>query len=151
MQADATKNFSKYSQAENIGPQVVMRTSPPTSPGHPLTILFDHPRDVPNWRPGDVSEWLPGDVLIWNSREVLHLTSKRPPWEVVLGCPQDFLRTSPRRHWKHVFGTMWVICWMSLNLFLLFFWWLNLCKNNSVLKMCLEHNRTSKMELFFQN
>ena len=26
-----------------------------------------------------------------------HLTSKGRPWEVVLECPQDVLRTSPRR------------------------------------------------------
>ena len=53
---------------------LVSRTSrgrpPPTSPGHPLKILFDRPGDVPSWRPGDVLKWRPGDVLIWRSRDV---------------------------------------------------------------------------------
>ena len=53
---------------------LVPRTSrgrpPPTSPGRPLKILFDHLGDVPIWRPGDVLKWRPGEVLIWRSRDV---------------------------------------------------------------------------------
>ena len=52
----------------------------------------------------------------------------------------------------HPRGRCLVICWMSLNFFLLFFWnlfdWPNLSKSNSILKMYLEPSRTSKMELF---
>ena len=37
-----------------------------------------------------------------------NLTFEGRPWEVDPRRPQDVLRTSPRRPWKHVLGTMWV-------------------------------------------
>ena len=55
---------------------------PPTSPGHPLKILFDRPGDVPILRPGDVLKWRPRDVLIWRSRDV--------PGRLIRDVPRTF-------------------------------------------------------------
>ena len=63
---------------------------PPTSPEHPLKILFDRPQDVPIWcpvdipicLPGDALEWRPGDVLIWRSRDV--------PGRLIRDVPRTF-------------------------------------------------------------
>ena len=57
---------------------------PPTSPGHPLKILFDRPDLTSRGRPE------------MTSRGRLNLTFKGRPWEVDSGRPQDVLRTSPR-------------------------------------------------------
>ena len=100
---------------------VVPRTSrgrpPSSSPGRPLKVLCDYPGDVPNWRPGEVPIWRPGDISKWRPGDVLIWRL----WEVVSGCPQDVLRTSPRRPWKHIIGTIWGHRWMFLNFFLFFF------------------------------
>ena len=118
--------------------------SPPTSPGCPVRILFDHPKDVPIWRSTDVLKWRSKDVLIWR------------PWSAPgkgdLGRRQDVLRTSPRWSWKHVLGTMWGHL-LDIPKFLLLFFhnlfdWPNLSKGNSILKVYLEPSRTSKIELF---
>ena len=65
---------------------LVPRTSrghpPPTSPGRPLKILFDHSGDVLIWRPGYVLKWRPGDVKIWRSRDV--------PWRLIRDVPRTF-------------------------------------------------------------
>ena len=37
-----------HTEPADIGPQEVPRTSPPTSPGRPLKILFDHPGVFPS-------------------------------------------------------------------------------------------------------
>ena len=80
------------SQPANCGPQDVPRTSPPTSPGRPLKILFDRAGDVPIWRP-NLTSWGRPEMT---SRGRLNLTFKGRRWEVDSGCPQDVLRTSPR-------------------------------------------------------
>ena len=109
------------SQPANIGPQDVLSTSPSN-----VSRVSSKNPIWPSWGRSNLSSW---ERLEMTSREhpsltftgCSNLTYKRCPWEVVSGCPKDVLRTSPRGHWKHVLGTMGVIFWMSLNLFLLFF------------------------------
>ena len=36
----------EFTDSANIGPVEVLKTSPPTSPGRPLKILFDRPGDI---------------------------------------------------------------------------------------------------------
>ena len=60
----------QFTQPAKLVPRTSRGRSPPTSPGRPLKILFDHPGDVPNWHPRGVSKWRPGDVLIWRPRDV---------------------------------------------------------------------------------
>ena len=57
---------------------------PPTSPGRPLKILFDHLYLTPWGRPN------------LSSRGRRNLMFKGRPWEVYLGRPQDVLSMSPR-------------------------------------------------------
>ena len=92
-----------------MGTQDVPGRPPPTSPGCPLRILFDRPRDVPLWRPGDVLKWRPADVLIWRSRnvpgrlirDIPRAFSGRPQRilrVLKLGCPNVFVNFSFRTY-----------------------------------------------------
>ena len=87
------------------------------SPGHPedalLQILRTSPKD-PIWP----SRERP-DMMSWGRPEMTfrghpNLTSNERPWEVGSEHTHDVFRTSPSGLSKHVFGTMWVICSMSL-------------------------------------
>ena len=102
---------------------LVARTSrgrpPPASPGRPLKILFDHPRDVPIWRPGD--------VLIWRSRKSLG----------------SWFGTTPGRSQDVPYSKFRVLKFGCLKLFL--FDWPNLSKSISTLKVYWEPSETSKM------
>ena len=118
---------------------------PPRFLRHPLNILFDHPgtsqTDFPIWCPGKVSKRHPWDTLIWCPRDV--------PERLI----RDILRTFSERPLEDLKKTCkqqcGIICSMFLNFFLFFFQnlfdWLNLFKNNSKLKVYLEHSQTSKM------
>ena len=108
------KNLGEYydlPRRQILVPWMSLGCPPLTPPWRPLKILFDHPGDVPNWRlgdvpiwrPGDVSKWRPGDVLIWRQGDVLIWR----PRDVLERQFRDVLRTSPRRPWKHVLGTVW--------------------------------------------
>ena len=116
----------------------------PTSPGHPLKILLDHPWDVPIWRPGNVSKWRPGDVIIWCPRDIAGRFTGDFTRKFLERLQEDLENTS--------YGRCGVICWMSLNFFLLFFrnlfYWPNIYKSNSILKVYLGPTRSSEMELF---
>ena len=132
-------------------PRMSQGRPPPTSPGRPLKILFDHPGDVPNWRPGDVLIWHPGNVLKWSPGAVLIWRIRDVPKRLIRDVP----RTSPRLPWKNILGMMGLICWMSLNFFLHFLRNLfdspNLSKRNSILKVYLEPSQTSKMDHFLRS
>ena len=132
-------------QPENFFPRTSQGRPPPTSLWHPLKILFDHPGDFPIWCPGKVSKWRPGDVLIRHPRDVPGRLI-RDVSTMFSGHPLDDLENMP-------WGQCGVTCWMSLNIFLLFFRnlldWPNLSKHNSILKVYLEPSRTSQMEVFF--
>ena len=113
-------------------PRTSRQRPPPTSPGRPLKILFDHPGDVPIW--------LRGDVLIWRSRDV----------------PGRLFRDVPRKFSGHPLEDLQSTqTWMSQNFFWLFFQnlfdWPNLSKSISTLKVYWEPSQTSKMEHFLWN
>ena len=61
----------------NIGPQDVPRTPPPTSPGRPLKIIFDHPEDAPN-----LTSWIRPNLTLVGC-----------PWEVDSGPPLEGLQS----------------------------------------------------------
>ena len=86
-------------QPANIGPQDVPRTSrsnvPRTSPKDPIW---------PSRGRLELTSWGRLEIMSWGCP---NLTSRGRPWEIVSECPQDVLRTSHRRPWKHVLGTMW--------------------------------------------
>ena len=119
------KNFQCFIALPSQQKLVPRTPPPPTSPGRPLKILFDHPRDVPKWRPGDFLIWCPKNVP---GRLIRRTFKARITDDVAsfVRCP-------------------WIF-------FVLFFrnlldWW-NLAKSNSILKVYLVPSRTSKMELF---
>ena len=118
-------------------------------------ILFDHPRDVPNWHPGDVSIWRPWDVSKWRPGDVLFWYSRDVPRRVIRDVLTKFSRRGLEDLQSTSKGWCGVFCWISLISFLLFFRdlfdWPNLFKNNSILKLYLEPSRTSKMEFFLRN
>ena len=113
--------------------------------GRPLKILFEHPEDVPNLRP-DLMFWgrlemTSRNVIIWRPMDV--------PGRVIRNVPRTFWWCPPDGLENMYQGWCRVICWMSLNFFLLFFWnlfnWLNLSKSNSILKLYLEPSQTTKI------
>ena len=85
---------------------------PPTFPGRPLKILFDHSGDVPIWRPWDVLIWSPGDVLGWSPGDVVIWRSRDAPGRLIWDVPRTFsrrpledLRSTPKlRHPKISFN-----------------------------------------------
>ena len=86
--------------------------SPSTmSPRHPLKIQSDHPGDFPIWHSGDVPKWHLGDVLIW--RDVPGRVIRDVAWTFSGHALEDLQNT--------FLGRYVVICWMSLNFYLLFF------------------------------
>ena len=125
---------------------------PPTSPGHPLKdpiwpsgdVPNCRPVDVPIWRPGNVSKWRPGGVIIWCPRDIAGTFIGDVTRKFLGRLQEDLENTS--------YGRCGVTCWMSLNFFLLFFrnlfYWPNIYKSNSILKVYLGPTRSSKMELF---
>ena len=84
------------SQLANIGPQ---ESPPPTSPVHPLKILFNHPGDIMIWRPEGVPKWRQGDILIWRPRDV--------PGRLILDVPRMFSERPLEDLQNTSFGTMW--------------------------------------------
>ena len=66
-----------------------------TSPKDPIST---------SWGCLDLTSW---ERLKLTSRESPNLTSKELPWGINSGCPQDILKTYPRRPSNHVLGTMW--------------------------------------------
>ena len=138
------KKTQKLPSRQMLVPRTSRKRPPPTSPGRPLKILFDHPGDILIWRPVNVQKWRPWNVLIWCPRDIPGRLI-RDVLRTILGRPQE-------NHQNTSLGQCGVICLMSLNFFLFFFWnlcdWPNLSKSNSVLKVYLEPSRTSKMEHF---
>ena len=122
----------------------VLRTFPKDTIWSPWGSPDLGPREAPIWRPGYVPKWRSGDVSIWRQRDVPGRLIRDFP-RMFSGCPLKDLQNMS-------LGRYGVICWMSLNFFLLFFrnlfYWQNLSKNNSILKVYLEHIRTSKTDLF---
>ena len=96
-----------FTQPANIGPQDVPRTSssnvPRASPKDSISPSQGSLELTSRGRP-NLTSWR---RLQMTSKERPNLTSKGCPWEADSGCLQDVLRTSPRRPWKHVLGTMW--------------------------------------------
>ena len=146
----------QFTQPANIGPQDVPRTFPSNVPR-------PSPKD-PIWPSRGRTELTSQGRLKMTSWGRPNLTSKGRLRKVDSGRLEDVLRTPPRRSWKHVgtmwvhvrdLGTMWFICWMSLNFSLLFFRnlfdWPNLSESNKILKVYLETSWTSKMELLLQS
>ena len=138
-----------------LSPRTSRRHPPPTSPGGILKVLFDHPRDVPNWRPGDLLIWRPGDVSKWCPWDALIWRSRDVPGRLIRDVPRTFSGRPLDDLGNMSYGRCGFISWMSLNLFLLFlrnlFDWPNLSQSNSILKVHLEPSRTSKIELFVWN
>ena len=121
-------------QPANNGPWASPSNVPRTSPKDPIWPSQGRPK---------LTTW---GHLEMTSRERPNLTSRIRPGGTDSGCPQDVLRMSPRRPWKHIWGKMWGHLWMSLKFFLLFFRnlfdWPNLCTDNSIFKVYLEPSQT---------
>ena len=89
-----------------LAPGTSQRRDAPTSPGHPLNIIFGSPGNIPVWRPGDVKICCPKDLM---SRR----TFGGRPWDIVgtsVVCSKTLLHFSAQK----------------LN-------WSNLCKPNIIL------------------
>ena len=123
----------------------------------PSSVHRTSPKDPvwPSWRRLDLTS---RGRLEMTSRRGPNLMFKGRPWQVDLGRPQDVIRTSYRGHSKHFLATMWDYQLDISNFFaffLLFFWslfyWPNLSKSNSTLKVYWEPIRTSVMEDFSRN
>ena len=128
------------SQSANIGPQVVLRTSPSASPGPLLRILFDRSGDFPIWRPGDVMKWRPEDLLIWLSRYIPESSIWYVP-RTLLGRPLGDLQSTQT----------WMSQCFLYNSFQNLFDWPNLSKSISTTKVYWEFSETCKMEHFLKN
>ena len=123
----------------------------------PSSVHRTSPKDPiwPSWRRLDLTS---RGRLEMTSRRGPNLMFKGRPWQVDLGRPQDVIRTSYRGHSKHFLAKMWDYQLDISNFFfffLLFLWslfyWPNLSKSNSTLKVYWEPIRTSVMEDFSRN
>ena len=82
-------------QPANNGPWASPSNVPRTSPKDPIWPSQGRPK---------LTTW---GHLEMTSRERPNLTSRIRPGGTDSGCPQDVLRMSPRRPWKHIWGKMW--------------------------------------------